>query len=281
MTTMSTGSRLAPHLAPDQPISGGATPFRRLLAAEARNALQPRHVLMTALLVGIGVLLAAWLPLFPETMYHFFTRIFYLDGWSDIVLVNGFTGLLFFLYWLGVVDLLRVYVQPFEEQYLDLFLAKPIMRRGYLLARITPLLVVLVAIGAVGAVAQGLAMVAVGLPFDLAAYAGAVAILLAMTLCLVALANLVLVGVRDSFMALVVAFVPFMVVMLPGVAFIYRPDVYDAVPLLPHLLVLPANLLWHDDVVTRWGAIIVLVLLAATLGLVVLAGERLAGRDAP
>lgn len=275
MTMMSTGSRLATHLAPDQRISGGATPFRRLLAAEMRNALQPRHAMMTGLLVGIGVLLALWLPLFPETIYRFFTRIFHLDDWSDVVLANGFTGLLFFLYWLGVVDLLRVYVQPFEEQYLDLLLAKPITRRAYLLARIVPLLVVLVAIGVVGAIAQGLAMVAVGLPFDLAAYAGAVAILLAFTIGLVALANLLLVGVRDSFTALVVAFVPFMVVMLPGVAFIYRPDVYAAVPLLP------ANLLWHDDVVSRWGSVIALMLLVATLGLVALAGERLARRDSP
>jgi ABC-2 family transporter protein len=278
---MSTGSQLATELAPNGRISASATPFRRLLAAEARNALQPRHVAIAGLLVGMGVLLALWLPLFPETMYRFFTRVFRLDGWSDVVLVNSFTGLLFFLYWLGVVDVLRVYVQPYEEQYLDLLLAKPITRREYLLARIVPLLVVLLAIGVVAAGAQRVAMIAVGLPLDLAAYAGAVAILLALTLCLVALANLLLVGVRDSFTALVVAFVPFMVVMMPGVAFIYRPDVYDAVPILPHLLLLPANLLWHDDAVTRWGPLVVLALLVATLALVALAGERLARRDAP
>jgi ABC-type Na+ efflux pump permease subunit len=277
---MSTGSQLATDLAPDQGLSASATPFRRLFVAEARNALQPRHVAIAGLLVGMGVLLALWLPLFPETMYRFFTRVFRLDGWSDVVLANSFTGLLFFLYWLGVVDVLRVYVQPYEEQYLDLLLSKPITRRDYLLARIVPLLVVLLIIGVVAAGAQAIAMIAVGLPLDIATYASAVAILLAFTLCLVALANLLLVGVRDSFTALVVAFVPFMVVMMPGVAFIYRPDVYDAAPLLPHLLVLPANLLWHDDVVTRGGPVIVLALLVATLALVALAGARLARRDA-
>jgi hypothetical protein len=169
-------------------LSGSvATPFRQLLAAELRNTLHTRHVAMAALLVGMGVVLAAWLPLWPETIYRFFTRIFHLEGWSDIVVFNDFTGLVFFLYWVGVVDVLRVYVQPCEEHYLDLLLSKPITRRDYLVARVAPLLLMLLSIGVVAAVAHAIAIIAVGLPLDVAAYAGAVAILLAFTVCLVAL----------------------------------------------------------------------------------------------
>jgi hypothetical protein len=260
---------------------GGATPFWRLLAAESRTALHPRHAVMAGLLIGMGLLLAGWLPHWPETIYRFFTRIFHLDGWSDIVLINNFTGLLFFLYWLGVVDVLRVYVQPFEERYLDLLLAKPIARRDYLLARLGPRLLILLAIGVIAASAHAIAMVALGLPLDGRAYAGAVAIVLAVTLCLVALVNVLLVSVRDSFTALVGAFVPFMLAMLPGVVYLYRPDVYDAAPALADVLVFPANLLWHDAVMTHWSPIIVLVLALATLVLVALAGRCLAQRDVP
>jgi hypothetical protein len=278
---MPIGTHSAAHHALSDPSPGGATPLGRLLAAEASTALHWRHAAMTVLLVGMGLLLAGWLPRWPETIYRFFTRIFHLDGWSDIVLVNNFTGLLFFLYWLGVVDVLRVYVQPFEEQYLDLLLAKPIARRDYLLARLGPRLLVLLAIGGVAASTHALAMSAVGLPFDGGAYAGAVAIVLAVTLCLVALVNALLVTVRDSFTALVVAFVPFMLAMLPGVVYLYRPDAYDAVPALPSLLVFPANLLWHDDGVARWSPLIVLALFLAILALVAVAGRRLASRDVP
>jgi hypothetical protein len=254
-------------------------PFATLVAAEARLAMGPRHLAMLGVLAGFGVLLALWMPHWPEPVYRFFTRIFHLAGWSEIVLVNNLTGILFCLYWLGAVDLLRVTVQPLEEGYLDLLLSKPVGRCAFMLAKVAPSFAVLLALGAVAAVVHAGAMVATGLVVAPNAYAGAVAVVLGLTMLLLALANLLMLTVRDSFAALVVAFVPFMAAMLPGVVYMYRPDAYDHVPVRPEIVVVPVNLLWRPEIAERWGALIALGLVLVSLALVALAAHLFQRRD--
>ncbi len=78
----------------------------------------------------MGVLLAFWLPLFPGSVFRFFQRVFGLLGWPEVVFASDLTGLFFFLYWVGVFDVLRAYVAPAEERYLDILLSKPLSRRA-------------------------------------------------------------------------------------------------------------------------------------------------------
>ena len=78
----------------------------------------------------MGVVLAFWLPGFPESVHRFFQRIFQLNEWPEIVVANDLAGLFFFTYWVAVFDVLAVYIVPLEERYLDLYLSKPLRRRA-------------------------------------------------------------------------------------------------------------------------------------------------------
>jgi hypothetical protein len=244
-----------------------------LLAAEWRLAARARYLAMFLVLAAIGVIDAFWLPLWPETIYRFLTRIFHLDGWAEIVLINNFTGIIFCLYWFGVFDLLAVYVQPREEGYIDLLLSKPVRRMDFMFAKLAPSFIVLMVMGAAAATVHAGAMVACNLVLEPKAYAGTVAIILAFTILLLAIANLLMLAVRDSFAALVVAFVPFMAAMLPGIVYMYRPDFYPAG--LPDYTAFPANLLWHPDFAARFGLPIALALALAASVVVAIAGRLL------
>src|SRR5262245_7108774 len=114
--------------------------LRVLLAAEVRRTLGPRHLVALVAVTGMGVLLAIWLPMFPESVLRFFQRVFGLPGWPEIVFANALTGLFFFIYWLSVFDALSIYVLPYEERTLDLLLSKPVTRRAYMLARLIPIM---------------------------------------------------------------------------------------------------------------------------------------------
>jgi ABC-type transport system involved in multi-copper enzyme maturation permease subunit len=272
MAANSTKSRLSD-------VTSSAVPLHRLIAAEWSHAVSRRHVAMLLLLAAMGITLAGWMPLWPDTVYRFFTRIFHLSGWPEIVLINNFTGFVFCLYWLGVFDVLHIYVVPLEERYIDLLLSKPVRRQEFMLAKAVPTFIVLLAMGAIAAGVHAAAMSFFGLAFDLPAYAGAVAVILAFTICLVALANLLMLNARDTFSALVIAFALFMTLMLPGVVYIYRPDFYTPWLGLRDFIVFPANLLWYPSIATRFAPLIVFVSLLIALVLVALAGRHLQKRD--
>jgi hypothetical protein len=255
----------------------GRVPFAVLLAAEVRMAVRPRHLAMFLVLAAIGVIDAVWMPMWPDTVYRFFTRIFHLDGWAEIVLINNFTGIIFCLYWFGVFDLLAVYVQPREEGYADLLLSKPVRRTEYMFAKLAPSFIVLMVMAAAAATVHATAMIACNLVLEPRTYAGTVAVIVAFTILLLAISNLLMLAVRDSFAALVVAFVPFMAAMLPGIVFMYRPDFYPAG--LPDYTAFPANLLWHPEVAVRFGIPISIALLLAATGLVAIAGHLLERRN--
>jgi hypothetical protein len=61
-------------------------------------------------------------------------------------------------------------------------------------------------------------------------------------LLLIAIANLTILWVHETYSALLVAFIP-MASILPGMVYMYRPDVFDGAPLLRAVAVFPNTLI--------------------------------------
>jgi hypothetical protein len=231
----------------------GETPFATLLATEMAHCFSRRHAVALLGLGLMGVLLAFWMPTLPHGIYRFFARVMSIEGWPAIVVANDFTGLFFFVYWLGVFDVLTIHVVPLEERYLDILLSKPLTRRAYMAAKLLPILLVMIVIAAVTAAVHWLALPAAGLAYDPSAYAGAAAVIVGWAICLVALVNVLILRARDTFSALLTAFIPAIVSMFPGMIYMYRPDVFADAPALRDVVVFPMNLVWYPEVAIHWG----------------------------
>jgi ABC-2 type transport system permease protein len=263
----------------DQGQSAPVHPFRALLLEEARYAVRRSHVVALAVLALVGLFDALVLPLLPESIYRFFTRVFHLSGWAEIVLVNDYVGVVTVLYWVGIFDVLRVLVVPREEHYLDLLLSKPLDRSAYLLARLIPALAVTALMGVVAAALHGLSAVVFVDGVDVGAFAGASAILIGWTVSTLAIAGFITMSMRDSYYAIGAAFVPWFLMLVPATVYMYRPDVFMAAPGLADRLAFPVNLLWNDAFVARWGGPIAVALFLLAAAIVALAGRRLSRRD--
>jgi hypothetical protein len=257
----------------------GATPFASLLATEMNQCFSRRHAFALVGLCLMGVLLAFWMPTLPHGIYRFFARVMSIEGWPAIVVANDFTGLFFFVYWLGVFDVLTIYVVPFEERYLDILLSKPLTRRAYMAAKLLPILLVMLVIAAVTAAVHWLALPAAGLVYDPSAYASAAAVIAGWAICLVALVNLLILHSRDTFSALLTAFVSAMVSMFPGMIYMYRPDVFADGPALRDVIVFPMNLVWYPEVAIRWGPPLVALLLGLAVAFSAFASWLVERRD--
>jgi hypothetical protein len=266
-------------LGPTGVPSSARSPFAALLRRELGRAFRARHAVALIAISLMGVVLAFWLPGFPESIHRFFQRIFQLHGWPEIVVANDLAGLFFFTYWVGVFDILAIYIVPLEERYLDLYLSKPLRRRAYMLARIAPVMLVIVGLAIVSAMVHFLALRAAGLDYPLRVYLGAAAAVIAWTLCLVAIVNVAILFVRDTYAALLVAFIPMAASILPGLIYMYRPDVFEDAPLLRAIAVFPNTLIWHPDFSARWGLALAAVFCCAALILVAAAGRCLDARD--
>ena len=66
------------------------------------------------------------------------------------------------------------------------------------------------------------------------------------------------------------AFIPFMMAIFPGMFYIYRPDIYSAAA--RNFLVFPVNLIWFADVAVTWGWVMAVALLVVALLLAFAAG---------
>lgn len=256
-----------------------ATPFTSLLATELARCVSRRHAVALVSLSLMGVLLAFWMPTLPDSIYRFFARVLGIEGWPAIVVANDFTGLFFFVYWLGVFDALTIYVVPLEERYLDVLLSKPLTRRAYMAAKLLPILLVTTAIGVITAAVHWRALPAAGLTYDPFAYAGAAAVIIGWTVCLVGLANLLILQARDTYSALLIAFIPAIASMFPGMIYIYRPDVFAAVPAVRDVVVFPMNLMWYPQVAIHWGPPLAALLLCFAIIFAALAGWSIERRD--
>ena len=259
--------------------SAARSPLAALLRHELGHAFHVRHAVALIAVSLMGVVLAFWMPGFPESVHRFFERIFQLHGWPEIVVANDLAGLLFFTYWIGVFDVLAIYVVPLEERYLDLYLSKPLSRRTYMLVRIAPVMLVVAGLGVASAMLHWLALLAAGLDYPSHIYLGAVVAVIAWTLCLVAIANVGVLFVHDTYAALLVAFIPIAASILPGLIYMYRPDLFEGAPLLRAIAVFPNTLMWHPDFTARWGMALGAAFCCTAVALVVAAGKCIEARD--
>lgn len=186
---------------------------------------------------------------------------------------------MFLVYWIGVFDVLAIYVVPLEERCLDLYLSKPLMRRQYMFARLIPIMLVLTALGAISALVRGLALVAAGLNYPWLPYLGASAVVVAWTVCLVGIVNVAILSTRETYTAALIAFIPIALAILPGSIYMYRPDLFDGVPLFRAIFVFPMTLLWHPDLSARWGFALAALLFGVTIALIAASGRRIEARD--
>jgi hypothetical protein len=255
------------------------TPLAALLATEMAALVSRRHVVALVGLSLMGVLLAFWMPTLPESIHRFFARVMSIEGWPAIVVANDFAGLFFFVYWLGVFDVLRIYVVPLEERYIDILLSKPLTRRAYMMAKLAPIMLLATTIGVITAAVHWLALPAAGLAYDPSAYAGAAAVIVGWTVCLIALVNLLILHVRDTYSALLVAFVPAIVSMFPGMIYMYRPDLFADAPAVRDVIVFPTNLVWYPDLAVSWGLLLAALLFGLGVALAALAGRSIERRD--
>lgn len=253
--------------------------MRSLLTSELGNGFSARHLWLLALFPILCAGLTIWFPTFPKPIYDFHIDILRLEGWSDIILLNVYTGLFFVLYWFGVFDVLKVYVTPFEERYLTLILSKPVRRSTYMAARLIPTFSILALAGGLGSAATLLTLELQGLETSYAAATAGCATTVALAIAMVALVNFIILSVPDTYAALGVAFLPMFVFFVPPGVFLYRPDVFDANPAMRELLVFPANLLWNDEVLARQGWPIAAGFLVVAAVLALLAAWRLVRKD--
>jgi ABC-type transport system involved in multi-copper enzyme maturation permease subunit len=244
---------------------------------EARTAFRLQHFVVLAVSL-IGALVTSFLlPSMPESIYRFFKKVFVLSNWTEVILMNDLLGLFSALFWIGVIDLLRVYVLPKEEGYLELLLSKPLGRTEYLFAKILPAFGVIAGLGVVLSLFLPLKIALINGTADLhlvsVVCAGVVTTLLALTL--LALLNLVFLYARETYYAVLLAFVVFALVVLPVGIFMYRPDVFQDRSVLRHLTVFPGNLLWLNEGLPSITPMIVLAAATANLLLLAWGGWRL------
>lgn len=216
---------------------------------ELRTVFRVPHYFILLGVLAVFMADSTILPGMPDTIFRFFKKVFLLQNWTEVILINDFMGLFYGLFWMGVMDLLRVYVLPQEEGYLSLLLAKPLSRSQYLFGKVLPIFVVVMLMGLLLSLFLPLKIALLNGSADLhmgsVIAAGIVATLLA--LALLALLNLVFLFAQETYYAVLWAFLLFTLVVLPAGVFVYRPDVYQTQPLLRTLLVFPGNLLWLSD----------------------------------
>jgi ABC-type Na+ efflux pump permease subunit len=237
--------------------------LRRYRLLEARYSLgwaTPIGVFLGVLMVVICNVLV---PLLPATAIGLLERAMLLRGVGAVTLVNDYMGVYFISYFIGVSGLLRALVEPREQRSLEVLLSKPLPYPIFLEARVTPVLLSAAVVGGVISLAQGVAAMTF-LHEGAVSIAGAVSSGLALTALSVTLLSVIvapLLRVRDTFQGLVLAFAVWMVTVLPGVALIYRPDVYVGHEHVRDLVVVPGNMIWFD----AYMPAVALVLLAVAL----------------
>lgn len=258
---------------------GEMSPFVALLRFELRQAFRRRHGVALMSMAAMGFVLAFWLPMFPESVFRFFQRVFQLDNWAQIVVANDLTGLWFFIYWIAVFDVLTIYVVPLEERRLDLYLSKPLSRRWYMVARLVPVLLMSIGIYSASIGVCWLTLGMAQLAYPVAAFIGAAGAVLAWTLTLVTLVNLAALWTRESYAALLCAFVLMALAILPSTFYMYRPDIFTDAPKVRDLIVFPLNLVWYPDFAAIWGLWIATVFLVLALALAAFCGWLIERRD--
>jgi hypothetical protein len=248
---------------------------------EVRAAFRTYHLAVLVSYMAGSVGLSFLFPSMPDVLYRFFKKVFAMNNWTEIILINDFTGVFFILFWIGVIDLLRVYVLPKEEAYLELLLSKPLSRAQYLFANVLSIFGMVVGMGIILSLFLPLKVALINGTADLHA-AGIVCagiVTTAVVLALLALLNLVFLFAKETYYAVLLAFMMFALAVLPGSIFIYRPDVFLNHATLRNLLIFPGNLLWFSESMPKITPIILIAAVAASLLLLVGSSWRLRRLD--
>ncbi len=248
-------------------------PLLRYRLLEARHCLG--WIPLVCLLTGIviTVLTVALIPRLPPAVNAFMERAFLIQGLGAVILLNAYIGIYLLVFFCGATGLMRALVEPRETRSLEMLLGKPLSRRAFLGARVTPLLFASAAVGVVMSLTLGLAVRPFTGPHASVSVPGALGSGLALTaLAVVLLAVLVLplLRVRDSLQGLFVASVLWLVPVAPTAVLLYRPDLYEGRERLRELIALGPNLVWFDPVMPRVGAAALLVAAGACWGLLAL-----------
>jgi len=245
----------------------------RYRAIEARHAAG--WVPLVSLLVGIAaVIFTAWIiPVLPTQVNAFMERAFLIRGYGAIILLNEYIGIYLLAYFSGVIGLMRALVEPRENRSLEMLLSKPISRRVFLEARVGPALLSSVIVGGVMSVVTGLVVrpyTGEGAPVSVEGAMGAGLFLTALAVLLLAVLVIPLLRVADTFQGLIIAFVLWVVTMMPLAALLYRPDLYEGRERLRDLIALGPNLIWFDSEMLRLGVLALGVACVASWGALVL-----------
>ncbi|QRK06331.1 hypothetical protein JQX13_40525 [Archangium violaceum] len=247
--------------------------LRRYRLLEARHAVG--WVPLLSLFVGIilVVLTAALIPRLPTAVNAFMERAFLIRGLGAVILLNEYIGIYFLAFFCGATGLMRALVEPRENRSLELLLSKPISRGAFLVARVGPVLLASTVVG----VAMSLATALLVRPFtgdgatvSVAGALGSGLVFTALAVLLLSVLVVPLLRVRDALQGFLIAFVLWLVPVLPSAVLLYRPDLFDGRERLRELIVLGANFIWFDASMPLLGVIALAAAFVASWGALVL-----------
>lgn len=242
--------------------------YRRLEWAVARR---PDHLHAIACAAVLAVTTAWVLPRMPDVIPRFFQRTLYVASWSDIALFNCYATTYVIACLIGALDLLRVWVLPREEGYLQLYLSKPVPPAGYLRARVTPILFNAALIALATQAAAGLSVWHLIGPFDRFRFLVASAIIVALVVLMICLFNCVFLFLRETYHAVVFAVIAWSAALAPASLYVYRPDLFSPTG---RDFVFPANLLWYQSAVQTHAPWVILACLLLSIACLAVAWLR-------
>ncbi|UQA57977.1 hypothetical protein [Polyangium aurulentum] len=259
----------------------GTGSLRDYFLLEARHT--PRRAPIAAAIFGALAVLGTHMLLvrFPERAIRFLEDAFHIQGMAAVLLVNDLIAVYFTAFFVGLAGLLGALVIAREEDRLELLLAKPIRARVLLAARVLPVLGAAAASGIVVAVVTALAVVPHLAPGDMVTFAGALGGTLFLTALAVVLLSALLpllVRMRDSFHALLVGALVWLVPAMPAAVFIYRPDLFEGHDTLRSTIVM-STLVWHDATAAWLGPVALTIAMPLCALFVALAGRVLESTD--
>lgn len=263
-------------------MSAAHTPsLRAYYLAEARSASWRAAAAMA--FCGVAAVLATHLvlPLLPGRAIRFLEQAFLIRGMASVLVINDLLAVYFIAYFVGLAGLIEATVAAREGHRLEILLAKPVAARTLLGARVGPILALAAAAGCVVAATAAAAVGPWITPRDTVSTAGA----LGGGLCLASLAVVILaallpllVRMRESFHALLIASVAWMVTVMPAAVLIYRPDLFETRRAARDVLVF-VTLVWHDGTAAWLGPVSLVVAAAFSAAMAAVAGRVLEGTD--
>jgi hypothetical protein len=213
----------------------------------------------------------------PPRAIRFMELAFRVEGMAAVLLVNDLVAVYMAVFFAGMTGLLSTVVAARETSRLEILLAKPVVARTLLAARVWPVLGTAAAAGLVVAATTAVTIQPYIVPGDQVSVAGAFGgsvFLIAFAVVLLAALVPAFVRMRDGFYAFLVGSAVWIGPVLPSAVLIYRPDLYEGQELLRSIVVL-ATLVWNDERSAWMGPLALALAPLCCAALVALAGRIL------